>query len=197
MIKKIRKNQKFSIIPQEVKGAANCKVVDVAKTTFDVSLPLIEQKYYNEGERVELFSAIKDGMLYFETTVDKITPVGLKLKQPKNNELLQRREFLRTELCASVILKDNIREVECDCVDISAGGMKVSLKEPIETNGDYIIKFTLDGKIYIDCFFRPVRLLKGKKGTHLLSGRFIALKNIDKIAIVQYCLKKQTENTNK
>ena len=45
------------------------------------------------------------------------------------------------------------------------------------------------------CSFNIAAEAKNKK--NIVSGRFIALKNIDKIAIVQFCFKKQMENTNK
>ena len=71
----------------------------------------------------------------------------------------------------------------------------------LSTEKDYEIEFSLEGNIPIQCFFKPIRVSeldkKNKQTRNVVSGRFVALKNIDKIAIVQYCFKKNLENTNK
>ena len=78
--------------------------------------------------------------------------------------------------------------------------MKLETLSELKETEDYPIEFPLESKIPIECFFKPIRIMakgKGKTKKYIVSGRFIVLKNIDKIAIVQYCFKKQTENTNK
>ena len=79
--------------------------------------------------------------------------------------------------------------------------MKIETDAPVTNEKDYYVEFSLEGNIPIQCFFKPIRVdelhQKNKKAKNLVSGRFIALKNIDKIAIVQFCFKKQMENTNK
>lgn len=79
--------------------------------------------------------------------------------------------------------------------------MKILLDKKINVANDYPIQFSLESNIPIECFFKPIRidemLSKNKVVKYVVSGKFVALKNIDKIAIVQFCFKKQMENKNK
>ena len=79
--------------------------------------------------------------------------------------------------------------------------MKFVTEAPLTPIKDYLIEFSLDSGIPIRCFFKPIRVdgIESKKSVqkNIVSGRFIALKNIDKIAIVQFCFRKEMESTIK
>ena len=143
-------------------------------------------------------------MLYFKTKADEIDSKNRTIKavfDKKSYDLLQRREYTRIDFEKEFTLKDGENDYICSTLDISAGGMKILADMPLSTEKDYTIEFSLESNIPIQCFFRPIRVdevrLKDKTTKNIISGRFIALKNIDKIAIVQFCFKKQSENTNK
>ncbi len=197
MKKTVKKNQKFNIIPENVKGAASCVVLYTDKSFFDVEINAKDMKYYKENGNVELFTVVDDGMLYFKSKVESVGDNIITVKMPDEHEVIQRREYTRVPFKQPVKLKAGNKEYSCDCSDLSAGGMKLACYEDIQTNCDYEIKFSLDGKIEISTFFHPIRVKVEKKGKTVISGKFMALKNIDKIAIVQYCFKKETENVNK
>ena len=197
MKKTVKKNQKFNIIPQNVKGAASCTVLYTDKSFFDVEITTADMKYYKENGEVELFTVVDDGMMYFKSKIETVGDNIVTIKMPEAHEVIQRREHTRVPFTNQVKLKSGEKVYTCDCSDISAGGMKLFCYEDIEPKCDYEIKFSLDGKIEISAFFHPIRVKVEKKGKTILSGKFIALKNIDKIAIVQYCFKKETENVNK
>lgn len=194
----LKKNKKVSILPQDVKGAAEGTITKALKDFFEVEIPSADLKYYKTGESVELFAAVDAGMLYFSSELEEINENTLKIKSTKDYELLQRREYTRIPLDKEIKLKDN--NTICHCIDISAGGMKLEMEKQPDMEKDYTISFSLDGRTEISCYLRPIRISKDdkkKNGKYIVSGRFVLLKNIDKIAIVQYCFKKNIENTNK
>lgn len=197
MKKTVRKNQKFNIIPENVKGASSCVVLYTDKSFFDVEINSKDMKYYKENGCVELFTVVDDGMMYFKSKVEAVGDNIVTVKMPETHEVIQRREHTRVPFDSKVKLKAGEHEYICDCSDISAGGMRLACYDKIPSNFDYAVKFSLDGKIEISAFFHPIRIKQEKKGKTVLSGKFVALKNIDKIAIVQYCFKKETENVNK
>ena len=194
----LKKNKKVSILPQDVQGAAEGTIKKALKDFFEVEIPQEDLKYYKTGENVELFAAVDAGMLYFSSELEEINENLLKIKTAKDYELLQRREYTRIPLDKEIKIKDN--NTICHCIDISAGGMKLEMEKQPDMEKDYTISFSLDGRTEISCYLRPIRISKDdkkKNGKYIVSGRFVLLKNIDKIAIVQYCFKKNIENTNK
>lgn len=197
MKKIVKKNQKFNIIPENVKGAASCVVLYSDKSFFDVEINSKDMKYYKENSDIEMFSVVDDGMMYFKTKVESVGDNIITVKMPEGYEIMQRREFSRVPFDNKAVLKALGKEYICDCSDISAGGMKLYCYEELPTHCEFGISFSLDGKIQISAYFLPIRIKTEKKGKTVISGKFVALKNLDKIAIVQYCFKKEAENVNK
>ncbi len=192
----LKKNQAVSILPEDVQGATTGKVIKSLKDYLEIEISEPEISCYKEGCSVELFSPAQEGMLYFESVVENIQDNILKIKSSDNYEILQRREYTRIPLDRNIKLKDE--DINCHCIDISAGGMKIETEKKLDTEKDYTISFTLEGSATINCYLRPIRITKNKEnGKYIVSGRFVLLKNIDKIAVVQYCFKKEAENKNK
>ena len=194
----LKKNKKVSILPKDVKGAAEGTITRALKDFFEVEIPVEDLKYYKTGENIEFFAAVESGMLYFSSELEEINENTLKIKTAKDYDLLQRREYTRVPLDKEITIKDD--NITCKCLDISAGGMKIEMAKQPDMEKDYTISFSLDGRTEIGCYLRPIRITKDdkkKNGKYIVSGRFVLLKNIDKIAIVQYCFKKNIENTNK
>lgn len=209
MRKLIKKNQKICMVPNDIKGALSSSIKKVSGKTLELEIDKKDLKYYKKDDIVEMFTVVEDGMLYFKPVITDIVKEEALVKlefDKKEYDLLQRREYTRIELDKEFKLKDKDNDIEkeytCKTLDISAGGMKIVTQAPLIPEKDYLIEFSLESNIPIKCFFKPIRVNeikeKGAKEPHnLVSGRFIALKNIDKIAIVQFCFKKQMENTNK
>ena len=204
MKKLLKKNQKISVVPQDIKGAMTSTIQTKTKNILEIKVNKKNLSYYKKNDIVEVFTIVNDGMLYFKSTVEDILSDEniLKLKfNEKEYDLLQRREYTRVEVEKEFTLKDGSNSFVCKTIDISAGGMKILTDAQLSTEDDYEIEFSLEGNIPIQCFFKPIRISelhqKNKPDKEIVSGRFIALKNIDKIAIVQYCFKKNLENTNK
>lgn len=204
MKKLLKKNQKVCIVPNDIKGALSSNIKNIVKDTIELELKEEDLRYYTKDDVVEVFTVVDDGMLYFKPTVCEINNEEKTIKiafDKKAYDLLQRREYTRIEIEKEFTLKDEDKDYVCKTLDISAGGMKIETDAPVTNEKDYYVEFSLEGNIPIQCFFKPIRVdelhQKNKKAKNIVSGRFIALKNIDKIAIVQFCFKKQMENTNK
>lgn len=209
MRKLLKKNQKIYMVPQDIKGALSTKIKKVSRNLIEVEVNNADLQYYQKDAIVEMFTVVDEGMLYFKPVVSEIFADENVVKVVFNKEvydLLQRREFTRVELEKDFRLSDGQNDYVCSLVDISAGGMRFLTDAPLTTVRDYVIEFSLENNIPIQCFFKPIRVdelqvkaTKTKKQSpqSIVSGRFIALKNIDKIAIVQFCFKKQMEFTNK
>lgn len=209
MRKLLKKNQKIYMVPQDIKGGLSTTIRKVARNVIEVEINNSDIQYYQKDATVEMFTIVDEGMLYFKPVVSEVLADENVVKVVFNKEvydLLQRREFTRVELEKDFKLGDGQKDYVCSLIDISAGGMKFMTDAPLTTVRDYVIEFSLENNIPIKCFFKPIRVdelqvksAKSKKqaSKSIVSGRFIALKNIDKIAIVQFCFKKQMEFTNK
>ncbi|MBS4759675.1 MAG: PilZ domain-containing protein [Clostridium sp.] len=200
-MKELLKNgQKISMVPENIKGALSSTIKKVIGNSIEIEVSKADSEFYAPEQTVEMFTVVDDGMLYFKPVVSEIREEEgiIKVNFDKEKyDLLQRREYTRIELDKEFTLKDEDKDYVCKCEDISAGGMKFITSANLSVDKDYTIEFALESNIPIQCFFKPIRTDKQKDGKNIVSGRFIALKNIDKIAIVQFCFKKQMENTNK
>lgn len=199
----IKNGQKVYLVPKDINGGLSTTINKVVGTTISMEINNNDLAFYSIGDVVEMFTVINDGILYFKPRVVGIdnSEKLIKVEFDKNKyEQLQRREYTRIDMTKEFTLKKDEKSIICICLDLSAGGMKIETNEELNVSEDYPIEFSLESKIPIECFFQPIRITaqgKGKNKKNIVSGRFIALKNIDKIAIVQYCFKKQTENINK
>ena len=199
----IKKGQKIYVVPQDVKGGLSTVIEKIVGSSINMRISKNDLPFYNLGDVVEIFTIINDGVLYFKPRVvgiDKSENI-IKVEFNKDNyEQLQRREYTRIDMEKEFTLQNGEESTVCVCLDLSAGGMKLETSAKLKIAQDYPIEFSLESKIPISCFFQPIRITekgRGKTKKSIVSGRFVAIKNIDKIAIVQYCFKKQSENINK
>ena len=82
-------------------------------------------------------------------------------------------------------------------LDISAGGMKIQTNENIDIEKEYKVSIKLSDEHEVNCKYQLIRVEKGENGLYTISGRFVNLSNIDKMVLVQFCMKKDMENLNK
>lgn len=199
----IKNGQKIYMVPKDIKGGLSSNIENIAGTTITLKVSEDDMAYYKLGDVVEMFTVINDGLLYFKPRIVGVDKETGNVKAEFNKEQyeqLQRREYTRVDMDKEFTLKYGEESVVCKCLDLSAGGMKLETSVELKETEDYPIEFSLESKVPIECFFKSIRITtkgRGKTKKYIASGRFIALKNIDKIAIVQFCFKKQTENTNK
>ena len=202
MKKLLKKHQQIYFVPQNIEGAFASDIQKITVDSIEVNVSDKNITFYKKDDEIEAFAVVEDGMLYFKPVIVDVDEQNnvLKVSYDKDKyELLQRREYTRVEFEKEFTLTVQDKDCVCKCIDICAGGMKFITSEALNTAQDYKIEFTLESTIPISCYFKPIRVLsqKGTKQKNIVSGRFIALKNIDKIAIVQFCFKKSMESTNK
>ena len=192
----IKDNQLVTIIPQDFKNTNKGKVLEVSSDGFRMEL-----KYKPEGLMVnhicDFYSFTDNGYLYFESYIQALENNVITIANPIKHRFLQRRKFTRIKFIEDLelICDDKVHKIRT--LDLSAGGMKVTTEENIDIEKDYNVTIKLSDEQEIKCKYQIIRMERGNNGIYTLSGRFTALGNIDKMTLVQYCMKKDMENLNK
>ena len=193
MRNEILENKEFSILSRSIDNATKCHVVSVSEESFEVKLDI--QGKYEVDESVELFTMTSKGQLYFETIIKDIQGDILSLWFPINYRYLQRREYSRIHMDKEIVLTKEGSNIDAKIVDISAGGLKVTTNEQLELMAQYSLSLNIDNEI-TNCTFEPIRI-EANANNFVSSGRFNDITSHDRIALVQYCFRKQIENSNK
>ena len=193
MRNEILENKEFSILSRSIDNATKCHVVSVSEESFEVKLDI--QGKYEVDESVELFTITSKGQLYFETIIKDIKDDILSLWFPINYRYLQRREYSRIHMDKEIVLTKAGNNIDAKIVDISAGGLKVTTNEQLELMAQYSLSLNIDNET-TNCTFEPIRI-EANANSFVSSGRFNDITNHDRIALVQYCFRKQIENSNK
>ena len=193
MRNEITENKEFYILSRSIDNATKCRVVNVSEENIDVKLDV--KGKYETDESVELFAMTQNGQLYFETIVKDVKDDIVSMWFPINYKYLQRREYSRINLNKEVILKKGRKKIVAKIVDLSAGGFKVVTSEQLDLLTEYSFSIDIDNET-ASCTFEPIRIeLNGNN--FVSSGRFNNISSHDRIALVQYCFRKQIENSNK
>ena len=192
----IKNEQIVTIIPQDFKNSNKGKVIDVNFEGFRLEL-----KYKPVGlikdHICDFYSLTDNGYLYFESYIRDINNNVVSIANPIKHRFLQRRKFTRIKFIEDLELtyKDKIHKIRT--LDLSAGGMKLQTAENIDIEKEYKISLKLSEEQEINCKYQLIRIEKGDNGLYTISGRFSNLSNIDKMTLVQFCMKKDMENLNK
>lgn len=134
--------------------------------TIGAPLSRREEVLIPPGTRVRLQLALPDGLRRFTAVVrdrQASSPPSLELTWPEDFQRIQRRDnvrvdaTLRVEVCR--ILPDESRGSPIFGVtsDISAGGTRIRLAEPIEMMTDVELLFTFPGDVEYRCDARVLR----------------------------------------
>ena len=89
------------------------------------------------------------------------------------------------------------KNIRATIKDISAGGMSLITNEEMQKTQSYKIDLNLEQNLEFSCHFKPIRIKILNDEKYSISGKFSLIKNIDRIALAQYCLKKASEHQNK
>ena len=145
----------------------------------------------------DFYSLTDNGYLYFESYIENLENNVLTVANPVKHRFLQRRKFTRIKFIEDIeLICDDITH-NARTLDISAGGMKLQTKENIDIEKEYKITIKLTEENKIKCKYQLIRVEKKDNGYYTISGRFTNLSNIDKMTLVQFCMKKDMENMNK
>ncbi len=193
MRSEILENKEFNILSRSIDNATKCKVVRVDEEEFEVELETNGK--YEVDESVELFAMTSKGQLYFETIVKEVKDNLVSMWFPINYRYLQRREYSRINVNKEVTLVKGKKKIIAKIIDLSAGGFKVLTDEQLDLLAEYSFEIKIDNE-KAKCTFEPIRIeTNGDK--FISSGRFNNITSHDRIALVQYCFRKQIENSNK
>ena len=200
-MQEVIKNVKdFKIIPNNFKSSAIFNLLEVNDKTFTAELDLVDELEladYVVGSVVEIFGVNNIGLVYFETRILDKVDKKITLEMTQDYSVIQRREYSRVELNqGSVIFKDKADNFVINVCDISAGGIKLITKEPLEIDKHYEILISLSNNMKIECALAPIRISE-EDGKFVTSGKFVDLDNADRIVLVQYAFKVKIEEQNK
>ena len=192
----VKTDQLVTIVPQDFKKTNKGKVIEVSPEGFRMKL-----QYKPDGLIVnhicDFYSLTDNGYLYFESYVEALDNNIITIPNPVKHRFLQRRKFTRIKFLEDLVLTcDNVSH-NVRTLDISAGGMKIRTQDNIDIEKEYHVSIKLSDEQIINCKYQLIRIEKGDNGIYTISGRFTHLNNIDKMTLVQFCMKKDMENINK
>ena len=196
MIELIKKEQLVTIVPQDFKNSNKGRVLDVDMQGFRMEL-----RYKPEGliknHVCDFYSLTDNGYLYFESYIQAIDNNVISIANPIKHRFLQRRKFTRIKFIEDLELTLGDLKHKVRTLDLSAGGMKLRTEENIDIEKVYNVTINLSDEQHIKCQYQLIRVEKGDNGLYTISGRFVNLSNIDKMVLIQFCMKKDMENLNK
>ncbi len=192
----IKENQLVTIVPQDFKKTNKGKVLEVSMDGFRMEL-----KYKPEGLMVnhicDFYSFTDNGYLYFESYIQNLENNVVTIANPVKHRFLQRRKFTRIKFIEDLELRCEDKVHKIRTLDLSAGGMKIRTADNIDIEKTYDVSIKLSDEQDIKCKYQLIRVEKGDSGLYTISGRFVSLSNIDKMTLVQFCMKKDMENLTK
>ena len=192
MEKSIVKDKELVIISPKVTNATRCNVTEVlSEEKFNVKLQTEED--YENNEFVEFFGVSGSGVLYFKTKIENIENDIITVSFPEKHTLIQRREYTRAEINKNILIYTDKKTIRATIIDISAGGMCLISDTKMDTKKQYQTDIKLEKNLAVSCQFKPVRVVDQEDNKFKVSGQFKLIKNIDRVALAQYCLKKQAE----
>ena len=192
----IKKEQLVTIVPQDFKNSNKGKVLDVDMDGFRMEL-----KYKADGllknHICDFYSLTDNGYLYFESYIKNIENNVISIANPVKHRFLQRRKFTRIKFIEDLELVFEDIKHKVRTLDISAGGMKLQTSENVDIEKEYKVSLKLSNEQIVNCKYQLIRVEKNDNGLYVISGRFTNLSNIDKMTLIQFCMKKDMENLNK
>ncbi len=192
----IKNEQIVTIVPQDFKKTNKGRVLEVSNDGFRMEL-----KYKPEGLIVnhicDFYSFTDNGYLYFESYIKTLENNVITIANPVKHRFLQRRKFTRIKYLENLILSCGEKHHEVRTLDLSAGGMKLTTTDNIDMEKLYDVSIKLSEEQEIKCKYQLIRVEKNDSDKYTISGRFVNLSNIDKMTLVQFCMKKDMENLTK
>jgi len=192
----VKNEQLVTIVPQDFKKTNRGTVTEVSMEGFKMKL-----QYKPDGLMInhicDFYSLTDNGYLYFESYIQALDNNIISIANPVKHRFLQRRKFTRIKFLEDITLNCDDISHNARTLDISAGGMKIRTSENIDIEKEYHVSIKLSDEQEIKCRYQLIRVEKGDNGIYTISGRFTHLTNIDKMTLVQFCMKKDMETINK
>ena len=192
----VKKEQLVTIVPQDFRNSNKGHVLEVDSTGFRMKL-LYTPEGLQKNHICDFYSLTDNGYLYFESYIHNIENNVITIANPIKHRFLQRRKYTRIKFMENIELVCEDVKHNARTLDISAGGMKIQTSENIDIEKDYKVTIALTEEQQISCKYQLIRVEKSDSGLYTISGRFTQISNIDKMTLIQYCMKKDMENLNK
>ena len=195
MLEYIQKNSIFYILPENINNAGAYSFEKSENNT----ITFISQKNteLTSDDTVEIFVNSTEGIIYFKSAIKNVENNLVTIDFPNDYEILQRRENKRIKLNLPVVIeKDEIKK-EVMLIDISVGGIKILSDEQMLLNTKYSVIFNFDQTISVFGFVPKRIMLSDDEKSFYISGQIMSKSPKDKIALVQYCYKKEFEQSNR
>lgn len=192
----ISKEQVISVVPQDFRNSVKGRVVNVDAKSFDLEVGGAPEGILT-NHLIEFYSQTANGVLYFTSDVIDVQGKNLRVLNPIKHRFLQRRQFSRITMNQGFKLMDAGSEIDAALTDISAGGMKFVVPESLNLDSEYGFEIELGEENILKGDFQPIRVEKREDGAYTVSGRFPKLNNIDKMSLIQFCIRKKIEGLNK
>ena len=194
----VKNGQSVTIVPQDFNNTNKGTVLDVSMDGFRMKL-LYNPTGLHVNHICDFYSLTDNGYLYFESYIQAIENNVITIANPVKHRFLQRRKFTRIKFLEDLVLedKDNNNVYNVRTLDLSAGGMKIRSDVNIDMDKEYHVTIKLSDEQDVKCRYQLIRVEKGDNGIYTMSGRFTHLNNIDKMTLVQFCMKKDMETINK
>ena len=192
----VKNEQLVTIVPQDFKKTNRGTVLDVSPEGFRMKL-----QYKPDGLMInhicDFYSMTDNGYLYFESYIQDLQNNIITIANPVKHRFLQRRKFTRIKFLEDLVLTCGNISHNVRTLDLSAGGMKIRTQDNIDIEKEYNVTIKLSDEQDVKCRYQLIRVEKGDNGLYTISGRFTHLNNIDKMTLVQFCMKKDMESINK
>ena len=192
----VKNEQLVTIVPQDFKNTNKGRVLDISMEGFRMEL-----KYKPDGLLVnhicDFYSLTDNGYLYFESYIQSLENNIISIANPVKHRFLQRRKFTRIKFVEELELTNNELCHKIRTLDLSAGGMKITTEDNIDIEKIYDVSIKLSEEQVIKCKYQLIRVERSDSGLYTISGRFSCLSNIDKMTLIQFCMKKDMENLSK
>ncbi len=190
----LKQNNIFCIIPNNFD---NCSYIKFCGHTEKIMHFSSEENIgLNKDEDVELFSNGEKGVLYFCSKAESCHNNIIEVKFPEKYEIIQRRENERINIRHQISITDeNGDEFNVSLNNISVGGIQIICNDELKLNNKYPVIFDFDG-LNLNFIFVPTRQFY-EDNQYVVSGQIKSKRPTDKIELVQYCYKKQFEQSNR
>ena len=193
----LEKKQVLKIVPKEISGASIACVEKTDDDSVTTSITKGSTNAYKQGDDVEAYGMTSSGILFFKTSVKDVAEKKLVLDVPKSFQCLQRREYVRIQMNKMIKIKKDETEYEVELVDISAGGLKIIANNLINVDLIYSMELNLEKNLIMRCEFQPLKVEAICESKFCIQGKFVNLKNVDRVLISQFCKIRQLEESSK
>ena len=198
---KLEEIRGLKVIPKNYESSTVCSIGEVMPDKFELDLDKLEESElddYAQGSEIEVFGLHKNGIAYFTSTILEKNAKKLLVKFPDEVSEIQRRKYsrVRYEGTLKVSDYDNAKIIPCD---ISAGGLRFISDNSFVVGNEYDIKIELLNNLIINCTMQPIRVEEASDESQLysISVKFKKIRSIDRIALMQYSLRRISELENK